>query len=116
VIVVEATGPVIVLGRTYAKTSPNALPTARPTGNDLEPALAAGQVGYLAGLRSDANFRTKRRGRQRRQHQRHLRVPLPDQQRRADRTATLADVAPGKRASQTRALISGQSAAFAESA
>jgi len=115
VIVVEATGPVIVLGRTYAKTSPTALSygSAYP-GMTSSQALAAGQVGYLAGLRSDANFRTNVEAVNVGSANATVEFRFLTNSGAPIGTVTLADVAPGKRASQTRALVSGQPAAFAE--
>jgi subtilisin family serine protease len=105
VIVVEATGPVIVLGRTYAKTTPTALSYgAAYPGMEVAQALSSGQVGYLA---SCAATRTsdQRRGGQRRDARCHRRVPLLQQLRQPgrhghvggdrSRQAGLADVRAG---------------------
>jgi subtilisin family serine protease len=115
VIVVEATAPVIVLGRTYAKTTPTALSygSAYP-GLEATEALLAGQVGYLAGLRSDANFRTNVEAVNVGTVNATVEFRFLSNSGAPVGTTTLADIAPGKRASQTRALPSGQSAAFAE--
>jgi subtilisin family serine protease len=115
VIVVEATGPVIVLGRTYAKTTPTALSygSAYP-GMEAAQALSSGQVGYLAGLRSDANFRTNVEAVNVGTVNATVEFRFLSNAGAPVGTTTLAEIAPGKRASQTRALPSGQSAAFAE--
>jgi hypothetical protein len=115
VIVVEATGPVIVLGRTYAKTTPTALSygSAYP-GMEASEALSAGQVGYLSGLRSDGNFRTNVEAVNVGTLDATVEFRFFNNAGSQIGTTTLAAIAPGKRASQTRALASGQSAAFAE--
>jgi hypothetical protein len=115
VIVVEATAPVIVLGRTYAKTTPTALSygSAYP-GLEATEALLAGQVGYLAGLRSDANFRTNVEAVNVGTVNATVEFRFLSNAGAPVGTTTLAEIVPGKRASQTRALPSGQSAAFAE--
>jgi hypothetical protein len=77
-------------------------------------ALSAGQVGYLAGLRSDANFRTNVEAVNVGAQDATVEFRFFNNTGSQIGTVVLAAIAPGKRASQTFALAPGQSAAFAE--